>query len=198
MDDIAKLWTARPGTPVIPSSFSMIDLLRKRRSIRQYRDNTIEPEKIALLKEAALRAPSSRDIKPWRFVFVTDRALLERLSLAKESGSDFLAGAGLGVVIAADGAKSDVWIEDCSIASIILQLAGLSMGLGSCWIQVRNRMHDSDQPAEDYVKAILGLPEDLRVLSMIAFGYPDEEPEPVPMDALDRHKVTDRDLSAPG
>lgn len=170
----------------------MIDLLRKRRSIRQYRDTPIEPEKIALLKEAALRAPSSRDIKPWRFVFVTDKIILERLSLAKESGSDFLGGAWLGVVVTADGSKSDVWIEDCSIASIILQLAGLSMGLGSCWVQIRNRMHSADQSAEDYVKRILDLAEDVRVESMIAFGYPDEEPEPVPMEALDYHKITDR------
>jgi len=122
----------------------MLDILRKRRSIRRYRSKDIEPETIELLKEAALRAPSSRDIKPWRFVFVTDKALLEKLSRAKESGSSFLKGAALGVVVCADEDESDVWIEDCSIASIILQLAGISLGLGSCWIQIRNRMYSDN------------------------------------------------------
>jgi nitroreductase len=98
----------------------MLEILRKRRSIRRYQKKEIEREKIELLKEAALRAPSSRAIKPWQFVFVTDRSILEKLSRAKEDGSSFLKHAGLGVVVCADENESDVWIEDCSIASIIL------------------------------------------------------------------------------
>ena len=109
----------------------MLDLLRKRRSVRKYRDEDIEAEVVELLKEAALRSPTSRNFRPWRFVFVTDRGKLAALSRAKESGSSFLAGARLGVVVCADEGESDVWIEDCSIASIILQLAGQSLGLGS-------------------------------------------------------------------
>jgi nitroreductase len=77
----------------------MLDILRKRRSIRKYVNKEIDPETIELLKEAALRAPTSRDIKPWGFVFVTDKTLLEKLSEAKKSGSGFLKGASLGVVV---------------------------------------------------------------------------------------------------
>ena len=135
----------------------MLDILRKRRSIRKYMDKEIEPETIELLKEAALRAPTSRGIKPWRFVFVTDKALLEKLSKAKRSGSGFLKGASLGVVVCAYENESDVWIEDCSIASIILQLAGQSLGLGSCWIQIRNRMYSSDMSSEEYIRSIMDL-----------------------------------------
>jgi len=68
----------------------MLDILRKRRSIRRYKDKEIEPAIIEQLKEAALRSPSSRGINPWRFLFITDRARLEALSRAKESGSSFL------------------------------------------------------------------------------------------------------------
>jgi nitroreductase len=114
----------------------MLDILRNRRSIRRFKDKEIEQELIERLKEAALRSPTSRGINPWRFLFVTDRALLEELSRAKESGSSFLKGARLGVVIIAMEGESDVWVEDCSIASIILQLTGQSLGLGSCWIQI--------------------------------------------------------------
>jgi len=170
----------------------MLDILRKRRSIRRYKDREIEPEIIENLKEAALRAPSSRGISPWKFIFVTDRALLADLSRAKEHGSDFLRGARLGVVVCADGTESDVWIEDCSIASIILQLEGQSQGLGSCWIQIRQRMYDEVQTSEDYIKGLLGLDENIRVESIISFGYPDEDKTPVPSEDLDYNKVSDQ------
>jgi nitroreductase len=171
----------------------MLEILRKRRSIRRYKEKDIDPEIVDLLKEAALRSPSSRDIKPWRFVFITDRAILEKLSRAKEHGSDFLECARLGVVVCADERESDVWIEDCSIASIILQLAGQSLGLGSCWIQIRNRDYSDGWSSEDYVKEVLkgvmSLSKDIKVESIISFGYPDEEKPPVPKGQLDYQKI---------
>ncbi len=72
----------------------MLDLLRRRRSIRKYKDKKIEPDLIDQLKEAALRSPSSRGVGPWRFIFIADKAQLEELSRAKEHGSGFLKGAG--------------------------------------------------------------------------------------------------------
>ncbi|NYT01146.1 MAG: NAD(P)H-dependent dehydrogenase/reductase [Methanosarcinales archaeon] len=167
----------------------MLDILRKRRSIRRYKDQEISPEVVEQLKEAVLRSPSSRGINPWRFVFVTDRALLEKLSRAKREGSGFLKGARLGVVVYADQTASDTWIEDCSIASIILQLCGQSLGLGSCWIQIRKRMHESGRPSEDYVKELLALPEKMKVESIIAFGYPDEDREPISLEELEYPKI---------
>ena len=167
----------------------MLEILRDRRSIRRYKDRQIEEEKIEQLKEAALRAPSSRGINPWRFVFVTDKPMLEKLSSAKESGSSFLKGAALGVVVAAKQGESDVWVEDCSIASIILQLAGCSLDLGSCWIQIRNRRHSSSMSAEDYVKQTLGLPDEFLVECIISFGYPDEVKRPVAAADLERDKI---------
>ncbi len=167
----------------------MIEILRKRRSIRKYKDEDIKPEIVELLREAALRSPTSRNFRPWRFVFVEDRSKLEALSRAKTSGSSFLAGARLGVIVCADEGESDVWIEDCSIASIILQLAGQSLGLGSCWIQIRRRMHDDSKTSEDYVRSVLGLSEKMKVESIIAFGYPDEEKAPVPDEDLQREKI---------
>jgi len=167
----------------------MLEILRNRRSIRKYKNQAIEGEKIDLLKEAVLRCPSSRGINPWRFVFITDRALLEKLSLAKKSGSGFLKGAGLGVVVCGSEDESDVWVEDCSIASIILQLVGSSLGLGSCWIQIRNRENSPGLTSEDYIKQVLGLPANLRIESMIALGYPDEEKRPVSRRELEYDKI---------
>ncbi len=168
---------------------SMLDILRKRRSIREYKNETIEKEIIEQLKEAALRSPSSRSINPWRFFFITDKVMLEDLSRAKEQGSSFLRGAGLGVAVCADENESDVWIEDCSIASIILQLTGVSLGLGSCWIQIRNRMHRDSQASEDFVRSVLHLSDNLRVESIISFGYPDEDKSPIPASQLEYSKI---------
>ncbi|TYB33335.1 MAG: NAD(P)H-dependent dehydrogenase/reductase [Flexistipes sinusarabici] len=167
----------------------MIELLRKRRSIRKFQDKSIELEKIKILKEAALRAPTSRNIMPWEFIFVTDKNILKKLSEAKQHGSAFVAGAALAVVVCADTTKSDVWVEDCSIASIILQLTGLEMELGSCWVQIRNRKHNESESAEEYIQRLLGIPEHFAVESIIALGYPAEEKEPIPHSSLPLEKI---------
>ncbi len=137
---------------------SMIDLLRSRRSIRRYAPRPVEPDKQALLEEALLRAPSSHHHRPWEFVFVEDRETLGRLARAKPHGSSFLAGAPLGIVICGDSSLSDIWVEDCSIAAILVQLTAHSLGLGSCWVQIRARMHDDTTPAGDYISRLLDIP----------------------------------------
>jgi nitroreductase len=152
----------------------MIDLLRTRRIIRKYANKPIDPESISILIEALLRSPSSRSIKPWEFVFVDDRELLSKLSKAREHGSSHLQDAALGIVICADSTKSDVWVEDCSIAAILVQMIAHDLGLGSCWIQVRNREHDKTLSAEQYVQDLLGLPRHIKVECMVSIGYPNE------------------------
>ncbi len=69
-------------------------------------------------------------------------------------------------------------MEDTSIASIIIQLMAQSLGLGSCWIQVRNRMHNETVTAEDYIKELLNIPANYKVECIIAVGYPDQERRP--------------------
>jgi nitroreductase len=164
-------------------------LLEKRRSIRKYKGTPIENEKIEYLKEAVLRSPSSRSLNPWEFVFVTDAQLLKSLAQSKPHGASFLKGATLGVVICADPAKSDVWVEDCSIASIFVHLAAASIGLGSCWVQIRKREHDQTRTAEEYVRGLLKLPETYRVESIIAIGYPAETKTPHPKSSLPYEKI---------
>jgi len=167
----------------------MIDLLRKRRSVRRFDDRGIEPEKIALLKEAVLRSPSSRNFDPWEFIFVEDKQLLEALSKSKPHGATFLKGAALGIVVCADDARSDVWVEDCSIASILAQLTAQSLGLGSCWIQIRKRFYEEGTPSEAYIRTILNIPDTIRVLSIVGMGYPAEQPEPIRRETLKDNKI---------
>ena len=155
-----------------------LSLLKKRRSIRSFKEKPVEDEKIELIVEAALRSPSSRAFNPWEFLVVTDKALLEKLSQAKPNGAAFLKNASLGIVICADTEKSDVWVEDASIASTLIHLAATSLELGSCWIQMRKRMHDENKTAAEYIRELLHMPKHLDVLSIVAIGYPAEEKSP--------------------
>ena len=167
----------------------MIELLRKRRSIRKFTREKIHPETIELLIEALLRAPSSRGIDPWEFIVVDDPELLARLARSKEHGSQFLGNAPLGIVVCADSTKSDVWVEDCSIAAIIVQMTALSLGLGSCWVQIRKRPHDGSRTAEEYLRELLGLPEHIKVEAIIGIGHPGEKKAPIPAKDLHYDKV---------
>jgi len=167
----------------------MLELLRKRRSIRKFKKDRIAQTTIDDLKEAVLRSPSSRGNRPWKFFFVQDAEVITGLSRCKESGSAFLKDASLAVVVCGDETVSDVWIEDCSIAAIIVHLAAESLALGSCWIQVRNRRQNAETNSEDYVRKMLGIDHPLRVLAIIAIGLPNEVKAGHPFESLDHGKV---------
>ncbi|MCC5911778.1 MAG: nitroreductase family protein, partial [Clostridiaceae bacterium] len=156
----------------------MLELLKKRRSIRKFKSQKIEKEKIDLLVKSALLSPSSKGIRPWEFVVITDEQVIEKLATAKEHGSVFIKNAPLAIVVLGDEGKNDVWIEDTSIASVIIQIMAESIGLGSCWVQIRERNHKPGVLAEDYVREVLSIPETRRVESIIAIGYPNEEKSP--------------------
>jgi nitroreductase len=153
----------------------LLDLLRERRSIRKFTDQKIEEGTLDILIEAVLRSPSSRSINPWEFVVVTDKETIGALARSRSSGSSFLAGSPLAIVVCADPAKSDVWVEDASIAALLLHLCAADLGLGSCWIQIRKRQHDSQTDSDSYVKNILDIKPDMAVEAIVAIGYKAEE-----------------------
>mgnify|MGYP005873292931 CR=1 FL=1 len=167
----------------------MFDLLRQRRSVRSYSDQALENDKIKLLCEALLRAPSSRNLQPCQFVLVDEADTLTRLATAKPHGTSFFQTAPLAVVIAADPAVSDVWIEDCSVAAFTLQLAAEELDLKSCWGQLRLRPHDDERSASEFVRDLVGLPEQMEVPIVIAVGYPDQELEGHPRSSLKNGKI---------
>ncbi len=165
------------------------ELIETRRSIRNFKSTPVEKEKVKQLVESALRSPSSRGFNPWRFIVIDQPDLLEKLSKAKPHGSSFLKGAPLGIVVCADSAATDVWVEDTSIATIYIQLAARALGLGSCWIQIRKREHDAITTAESYIRSLLDIPENIMIESMVALGYADKEKSPHPASSLEFHKV---------
>lgn len=167
----------------------MIELLRNRRSVRNFKNQPIEKEKIEILNEAALRSPSSRGKNPWEFIVVTDKDVLEKVSQAKAHGSAFVKEAGVAYVVIADTTKTDVWVEDCSIAGIVLQLTAESLGFKSCWAQIRKRPHNDEKSAEDYLKELLNIPEQYAVETVIGIGVPDDNPAGHPDSYLQMEKL---------
>jgi nitroreductase len=174
-----------------------LSLVKNRRSIRKYQNKPVESEKIDSLVEALLRAPTSMGKNSWEFVVVTDSALLQKLSSAKPHGATFLKNAALGIVVCGNPQITDVWIEDASIASIYIHLAATSLELGSCWIQIRERKHADNKTAEAYVAEVLNLPEHIKVESIIAIGYPDEQKPAHPKESLPYEKVSLNNYGVP-
>jgi len=162
----------------------MLDIFYNRRSTRKFQDKEVEEEKIKKLLTAALLAPSSKGCRPWEFIVVDDKSLLELLAGAKPHGASLLKHAPLAIIITGDKTKSDVWIEDCSIASIFIQLEAEALGLGSCWVQIHRRYFNDDITSNEYIHEHFNIPERLEVLSIVGIGYK----------SVDRPPLTDRDI----
>ncbi|HNW49908.1 MAG TPA: nitroreductase family protein [Prolixibacteraceae bacterium] len=165
------------------------ELLQNRRSKRKFTAQKVEPEKIEALIRAALMSPTGKKKNHWDFIFIEATDTLEKLSECKPHGAKLIAVAPLAVVVVGDPQQSDTWVEDCSIASVILQLQSEALELGSCWVQVLHREHDETTTADAYIKTLLGIPEKKAVLSVIAIGYPDEVKKPFDLSTLMREKI---------
>ncbi|HZJ80962.1 MAG TPA: nitroreductase family protein [Dysgonamonadaceae bacterium] len=160
------------------------DLLIQRRSIRKYTEDLLQPEETEMILKAALLSPTSKNSHSWQFVVVEDKEMLQKLANCKPHGSNFVANCALAIVVLGNPLVSDVWIEDASIASFAMQLQAEDIGVGSCWVQVRERQFDENITAADYVRNALEIPMPYEVLSIIAFGKKEKERKPNDVEAL--------------
>lgn len=167
----------------------MINLLRTRRSVRKFTDQPIEPEKLEILKEAILRAPTSKNSNAGEYIFVDNPEQIQKLAQSKPHGATPLFTAKLAIVILVDESKTAAWIEDSSIASFVAHLTAHSLGLGSCWIQIRGREYSEEKTSEEYITELLNIPEGFRVLSIVAIGYAQKTHDGRPTSDLDFRKI---------
>ena len=168
---------------------NFLELLKNRRSTRIFTGEPLGEDDVCTLMKAALMSPSGHRINPWEFILVEDKDVLKALSVSKEHGAGLLEGAAMAVAVVADTTKTDVWIEDCSIATIIIQLAAEELGLGSCWVQIRRRCDAAGNLAEDNVRSILGIPGHYAVLSIVGIGHKAREAKPFDEEKLQWEKV---------
>lgn len=165
------------------------ELIKQRRSMRKFTSQELTQEEVVSLLKAALMSPSSKRSNCWQFIAVDDKEILEKLSHCKEQSAAFIAEAALAIVVLADPLASDVWIEDASIASLMIQLQAEDLGLGSCWVQIRERFTAAGMPSDEYVHGILDIPLQLQVLSVIAIGHKGMERKPFNEDHLQWEKI---------
>lgn len=154
----------------------LLELLQNRRSIRKYKSEDIAQDRLEKILQAGLLAPSGRAIYPTRFILVQNRDMLDKLSHCKGGSAPMLKGAGAAIVVAGDTAKSDTWVEDCSIAMTLMQLEATEQGIGSCWVQCRGRTTEDGASTEGYIRALFGIPESFGVLAILSLGVPAETP----------------------
>jgi nitroreductase len=156
-----------------------------RRSIRKYKDTSVERDKIEKILDAARLAPSWKNMQCWRFLVLTDpRQCAKTLDAFPDDnpGKKAIAGAPVVIVVCADPLESGVengieyYIADTAIAFEHLCLAAHALGLGTCWMGWYN---------EEQIKQALGIPSAIRIIGITPLGYPDQEPKPRPRNALE-------------
>lgn len=144
------------------------EVIKKRRSIRRFKEEIPDINLIKKCIEAACYAPSAQNSQPWKFIVVKNRETIEKLS-ETQPYTKFLKEAPTIIVVLGDKEKSpNHWVEDCSCACILLMLQATELGLGTCWGAV---YHPTDKTREEYVRKILKLPEKYGVLNLIGIGY---------------------------
>lgn len=159
-------------------------LMRKRRSTRQFTDENLTAEQVQAIMEAALRAPSSRNRHTTQFVLVEDREVLKQMSFMRAHGVNFLKDAPLAVVVLGSPMECELWKEDATLAAAFMQLEAESLGLGSCWAQVHQKVTENGQDSAEYIRRILHIPYQLEVLCIIAIGHKVADAEPHPLESL--------------
>ena len=110
----------------------LLEIMQNRRSVRKYTGESIADEKMEEILQAGLLSASSRAFRPWEFIVVRDKEMLDKMASCRDGAANMLKGADAAIVVIADGEKSDVWIEDCSIVMSNMHLMADSLGIGSC------------------------------------------------------------------
>lgn len=169
------------------NSFQQLQI--RRRSIRKYSEELLSPDETKKILEAALLSPTSKNRHSWEFIAVEEKEMLVKLSKCKPKSAEFIADAALLVVVLGNPLVSDAWVEDASIASINMQMQAEELGIGSCWIQVRNRLFSDTVTASEYINDLLDIPMPLEVLCVISFGKKEKERTPADIENLHWEKV---------
>ena len=167
----------------------LLELMRARRSVRQYTNEKISDEQIKKILSAALLAPSGHSKYPCEFIVVKNSETLEKMSHCRVGVAKMLTQAAAAVVVIADKEKSDTVVEDSAVAMMNMELAAWSLGIGNCWIQVRNREAENNSPSEEYLREILNFPKNFMCQSILSLGVPAKVPRPRELDKLNFDKV---------
>ncbi|MFA5115229.1 MAG: nitroreductase family protein [Candidatus Omnitrophota bacterium] len=140
-----------------------------RHSCRSFAKKPVKTGLIAKIADCGRLAPTARNVQPWEFIAVTDRKILNELAQLAENGR-FLGEASCCIAVLSHDTK--YYLEDGAAATENMLLAATDLGLASCWVAGDKK---------DYcgkVKELLGVPQEFKLVSLIALGYPGAKSEP--------------------
>ncbi len=146
---------------------TVFEAIKRRYSCRSYQEKNIEQEKLDKLLEAARLAPSAKNTQDWRFVVVTDKEIKAEVATTTNRPEVFVKA---GAIIVA--CSNDDYVMQCGQAigpidvSIALEhicLQATELGLATCWI---------GSFKSEKVRTILGIPDDINIIELMAVGYP--------------------------
>ncbi|MDO4321210.1 MAG: nitroreductase family protein [Lachnospiraceae bacterium] len=167
----------------------LLEVMRKRRSVRTYTEETVSEEKVTSILQAGLLSASGKAIRPWEFIVIRNKETLKTMAECRVAGSKMLLSADCAIVVLGDEEKSDVWVEDCSVAMENMHLMADSLGVGSCWIQGRLREAPGEKTTEEYLRELLKFPEHFRLEAILSLGMPKNHPEAYELEKLPMEKI---------
>ena len=155
----------------------VIENIMTRTSIRKFTDEAIGKDTLTMLVKAGMAAPSAMDKRPWSFIVITERNVLDSLRIVHPFSN--LKTATAAIVVCGEKAKTgegkigEYWVQDCSAATENILLAAHAYGLGAVWCGIYP--NEEIMPA---IKRVLKIPAEITPLSLVTLGYPAENPEP--------------------
>jgi nitroreductase len=141
----------------------ILECIAKRASVREYQARSIDENILRQLVDAGRRAPTARGIEPWEFVAVTEKEVLQKLGQLANTGVFIKDSAACIAVFSQD---TKYYLEDGSAATENILLAACGFGLGACWVA------GDKKPYAEEVARLLGAPDALKLVSLIALGWP--------------------------
>ncbi|MCS7231403.1 MAG: nitroreductase [Elusimicrobiota bacterium] len=148
----------------------LLEIIKSRRSIRNYKNKPVEEENITKILEAARWAPSGLNNQPWKFIIVQNSNTIKQISKFTKY-SYIIEKAPSLIVVLLDknlsyNREKDIQAIGACIQNMLLMCH--SLGLGACWIgEILNRKEE--------VEKFLGIPNHLELMAVITIGYPYEE-----------------------
>lgn len=173
----------------------LLDLVKKRRSIRKFTDEEISDKEIHEIIEVALHAPTAKNQNPVRYIVVKDRERIQELSKYKKIGSKFISGAKIAIAVVTDTDIAPVTNhQDASIAATYILLKVSEMNLGATWGNVTDAVNEEGRPSQEVLKEFFKLDDKFNVECVIGIGHPAEEKsEKIPFD-YDENVFEDLDV----
>jgi len=158
-----------------------LEAIKNRKSIRNYKDRPIPKDMLQELVDAARFAPSARGVQAWEFVIVTNPETLKKLGGLIENAR-FISSAKACVAVFSGDTK--YYLEDGCAATENILIAAAALGIGSCWVA------GDKKPYCGEVAGLLSAPDSLKLVSLIALGYPEDKNIPVVIKKRDLGELT--------